>query len=129
MSQAQLWYETPEDALQSLVDALGGYKRVGAELRPSMPAAEAGRWLSDCLNAARPHKLEIRDLLWLLKKGREAGCHVAIAYINEHSGYAAPDPVNPEDEHAKLQREFINAVANLETIRKRLDANGLRRVA
>lgn len=129
MSQGRLWYETPEDALQSLVDALGGYKRVAADLWPALPAAEAGRRLADCLNPARAHKLELREVLWLLKRGREAGCHVAIAYINETCGYAEPEPVNPEDEHAKLQREFISAVAHLQTIQKRMDANGLRRVA
>lgn len=129
MSQGKLWYETVEDAFQSLVDALGGYKKVGAELWPAMPAAEAGRRLADCLNTARAHKLELREAIWLLKRGHDAGCHVAIAYINETCGYAEPAPVDPEDEHARLQREFIGAVQALQTIQKRMDANGLRRVA
>lgn len=128
MAQSRLWYESAEEALQSLVDALGGYKRVGAELWPSLPALEAGRRLADCLNPARAHKLELREVLWLLRKGREAGCHIALAYVNEACGYAPPEPVNPEDEHAKLQREFIAAVESLDQIRKRLDANTLRRV-
>lgn len=134
MTQCRLFHETAEEALSSLIDVLGGYKRVAGEMWPSMPLEEARRRLADCLNPTRAHKLELSEIVWLLKKGRAAGQHVAMAFINDACGYDKPNPVDPETEVARLQREFTESVNRLSDIQRQLvsrqaDAAQIRRVA
>lgn len=122
MSQQPLWHENIEQALQSLVDALGGFKRVGGEMWPTIPAEEAGRRLADCLNPKRQHKLSLSELCWLLAKGRSIDCHLAMAFLNTQSGYAPPQTIEPEDEFQKSQRLFARGVEQLAELAKKLEA-------
>lgn len=45
------------------------------------------------------------------------------------TGYTDPQPIEPEDERARLQREFINAQRGLEALAKRMERAGLLRSA
>jgi len=47
------------------------------------------------------------------KLARKKGCHAAMTYLARELGYADPQPVEPEDEKAKLQRQFNESVAAL----------------
>lgn len=109
MSQSALFHETINDALRELVASMGGTKAVGARMRPELPADHAGRWLNDCLNEARREHLTPEQLLWLLAEGRKSGSHAAITWIAGECGYSTPQPVEPDDERARLQREYIEA--------------------
>lgn len=109
-SQGSLFVDDIYVALNDVVRALGGYKRAGSAMRPELPADQAGRWLSDCLNRAKREKLDPDQVMWLLGKGREIGCHVAMHFIATTSGYAEPVMVEPEDEIARLRRQFVEAV-------------------
>jgi len=123
--------ETLAEALIEVVRALGGSKRVGALMRPARPADEAARWLRDCLNPERRERLEPDEVLFLLREGRRVGCHAAMRYIAEASGYASPVPIEPADEVAELQRQFNASVKSLERITAALEQRGvtLRRAA
>lgn len=121
MSQQPLWHENIEQALSTLVDAMGGFKRVGAEMWPTMSADEAGRRLADCLNPARSHKLALSELCWLLAKGRGIENHIAMAFLNEHAGYAPPVTIEPEDEFQKSQRLFARSVEHLTELAQKLE--------
>jgi hypothetical protein len=105
--QAKLFVTDIHDALSDLVRAIGGPKSVGQALKPEKPSDEAAGWVKDCLNRNRREKFDPEHILWLLKKGREAGCHDPIRYICTEAGYTAPEPVEPESELAKLLREYI----------------------
>jgi hypothetical protein len=122
--QESLWHETIEDALRSVVDALGGFKKVGARLWPSMLGDEAGRKLAKCLNRDRPEKLSYDEMLLVLKFGREAGIHTGIAFIAQFTGYEPPRPSDPATEKEKLQREVVNAVQVLDRVTRRLEQLG-----
>lgn len=120
MIQDALFHETLNDALKGIVERTGGNKAVGSRLRPSKAPEQAGRWLADCLNPNREERLDPEDFLHLLRIGREVGYHGAMAYIGQETGYRC-EPVEPMDEQAKLQRDYIEAVKALGKIGSRLE--------
>lgn len=122
MTQNQLWHDTFEDALRAILDAAGGPKKVAADLWPSKSLSDAHRRLLHCLDPERDQKLSLDELVWLMAKGREVGCHTAMAYIARACGYADSVPVDPEDERAELQRAFLESVKAQKDILKRMEA-------
>lgn len=120
MLQESLWYDTPEDAMRALVDRLGGFKRVGAELWPEKPVQDAGRLLAKCLDADRPEKLSLEQTFFLLRKGRDDDCHTLMQWIGQELGYRV-EPISKETERDKLQREYIAAVQTLGKISTRME--------
>lgn len=127
--QQQLFHDDVWEAVRAVVAALGGAKAVGSRMRPELPADDAGRWLSKCLDRDRAEKLDLDQLLLILKWGREADCHVAMHFIAEAAGYDEPKPANPEDEKARLQREFIAAQRQFQELAARMERIGLVRAA
>lgn len=126
MNAPALFHETVNDALRECVAALGGSKKVGAEMRPEKTPEEAGRWVADCLNPDRREHFDPDHLLYLLRAGRAAGCHAAMNYLAREAGYADPIPVEPEDERARAQRDFELAVKALGTVTDRLARLGVK---
>lgn len=104
-----LFVDTIEDALREAVKGMGGAKSVGARMRPEKLSIDAGMWLSDCLNVDKRDKLSLEQVMWIVREARQAGCHIAMHFICESAGYEAAKPVEPEDEKAKLMRDFIEA--------------------
>jgi len=123
MNQKPLFISDIYDALSDVVRALGGPKAVGALMRPELPADQAGRWVSDCLNREHRTRFDPEHVLWLLKQARAAESHAAMAWIEETCGYAPPVPVNPEDEAVRLQREMVGLMARMETLASQLRIN------
>lgn len=119
--QQSLLHESITDALREVVQALGGTKVIGAKMRPELPVDHAGRWLADCLNTDRRERLCPEQVLFLAKAGRAAGCHALLNYICRESGYADPVAIEPEDERAKMQREFIEATKSLSAMAARIE--------
>lgn len=117
-----LFHDSLSDALTEVVKALGGHKVVGAMLKPEKTPDSAGRWLLDCLNPSRAERLDPDQVLFIMREGRKANCHASINYVLRDCGYADAQPIEPEDERARLQREFINAVAVVQQLGKRLEA-------
>lgn len=122
--QMPLFVEDLTEAIRATIMGLGGYKKVGAEMRPEMLADAAGRWLADCLNPDRRDKLCPDQLAWLRRKARQEGVHILTYFEARDAGYSEPQPIEPEDERAKLQREFISATKGIEQIMRRLEAIG-----
>ncbi len=119
--QAKLFITDIYDALGDLVRAAGGPKAVGQALRPAKPSDDAAGWVKDCLNRNRREKFDAEDILWLLKRGREIGCHEPIGFICQQAGYAPPEPVEPETELAKLLREYLELEARRTGIAPKID--------
>lgn len=120
MDQQALFHEDINDALRAVIKAIGGTKEVASRLWPEKTMADAHSYLNDCLNTARPAKLSPEQVLLLLKWAREKGFHGAMHFICAEAGYRA-EPVDPEDERAKLQRDFITAVHAAQHLGDRLE--------
>lgn len=122
MQQDDLWHDSPEDALRAVVHALGGPKKVGHELWPAKTIAEAAHYLNHCLDPERAEKLSLGEIMYLLHRGREIGCHTAIQYINRACHYEDAKPIEPEDERAALQRQVLTLGKELRGMLRRLDS-------
>jgi hypothetical protein len=119
---AALFHDSLADALRECVAACGGNKVVGAKLWPEMDPVAAGRHLADCLNEAKREKLSPEQVLLVLRLARDRGCHAGLVYIARELGYSDPLPIEPEDERAKLQREFIESTRHLARMAQRIEA-------
>lgn len=129
MQQLALIHEDFDSALTACVQALGGAKAVAVMLRPEYEEdpEKAARWLLACLNPARDEKLSWQQTFMIMRKARDAGVHVAMAYITQTIGYADPQPIEPEDEKAALMRQFIQATKTMQAITARMDQAGMGR--
>lgn len=122
--QIPLFVEDYLDAIRATVQALGGFKRLGAEMRPDMGVEAAGRWLSDCCSHDRREKLDLTQLGWLRRQARQANVHILATFEMRDAGYGDPVPVEPEDERAALQRDFIQHAKQMEALVKRINSMG-----
>lgn len=113
-------FEDIDDALRDVVRELGGTKVVGHWLRPDLAPDSAGAWLKDCLNSERREKLSPRQLMAIIRRAHDSGHHQLMEFIAGDNGYEAR-AVEPRDEVAELQRQFINAVQQSQRIADRLD--------
>lgn len=120
MTQEPLFHEDIFEAIRTAVMSLGGMKKAGAMLWPDKPADKAGELMANCLNRTRPEKLDPEQVMLLARESRKLNCHAIAHYFNASTGYAEPIPVEPEDERARLQREYIAATQLLDKISKRL---------
>lgn len=109
------------DALIELVKALGGSKQVGPRLWPDATPDAAQRKLLDCLNDDRPYHLTPGQLMLLLRLGRERGLHHGVEFMLHDLGYAAPVPIEPQDELAELQRQFLEATRHMQAMASRME--------
>jgi hypothetical protein len=114
--------EDLDDAIAQTIKALGGFKRVGAQLRPDMEPRAAGRWLSDACNPREREVLKPSQLAWLRRHARAAGVHTLAAFELRDAGYAPPVPVEPQDEYAQLQRVFSESVRTQQSLVERMEA-------
>ena len=129
MEQQPLFFEGVYDALKYVMQSLGPPKEVGPLIFPHKedPLA-AGRLLSDCLNPNRDEKLDIEQIILLLRLAKEKGCHLGIEYLCTAAGYSKPTPINPQDERAELQRELIKQLQITRQLISRCDPNLLGQV-
>lgn len=105
-------YETPEEALRACVDRLGGMKKVGVMLWPTLEEQpeRAGRKLADHLNEERAEKLSLAQATFLFRKACEAGFHDGMHAFNRLCRYSPSRPLNGADELAELRTAAVAAV-------------------
>jgi hypothetical protein len=121
MDQSSLFHERMEDALLEVINACGGRKAVACKMWETKPPRDAHNLLDACLNSERREKFGPDEILYLLRRGREVGCHAAMRYLTLECGYSPPVPLNPEDEKAVLQRQVIEAWKTIERSLDRLE--------
>ena len=110
-----------------LAQALGGSKKIGAAMRPELPVDQSAAWVRDCLNITRRERFTPAQVMWLLRAGRQAGVHLAMQFIAAEAWYCAPTPLEPDDERAELQREFIAAQERMAKLVSRMERAGVLR--
>lgn len=118
------FFECPEDALRSAVQALGGAKLVGAKLWPDLSPDQAARKLLDSLNTARAERLQFSQVMCVLRWAHEAGYHGAALWMCGEIGYEAR-PIKREDEVERVAaiveastKTLAAAVATLERLNR-----------
>lgn len=121
MQQESLFHEDIYDALRTCVQALGGAKRVGSLLWPEVSADKAGNRLNDALNTARREVLNPEQVLLIMAEARKVDCHAAMQFITRDCNYQDPIPVEPLDEMAELQRQFVQSQRQLAQMLKRME--------
>lgn len=129
MDTPSLFCESIDDAIAEVARVCGGRKAFAAAMWPSLPVREAHNRFDACLNPERREQFHPSDLLYIARAGREAGCHSLILFLARESGYTDPAPIEPEDERARLQREFINAQKALQALASKMERAGLVRAA
>lgn len=123
MSGALPMFADWNEALDGVVHALGGFKKVGVLLRPELsekPIA-AAQWLRDCLNQDKPERLNPDQVFMLLRCARAADYHAAKHWMDAELGYEQGRPLKPEDEAATLQQRAVDLVREMRTITERLE--------
>lgn len=128
--QPELFHESIEDALREVIQVSGGPKVVACQLWPDKAPDAAHRTLLACLNEDRQERFSPGQLAQLLRIGRSKGCHTAMNFLASDCGYSHPQPIEPEDERARLQREYIEAVNRLSKLQAEINRGpALTRVA
>lgn len=117
----ELFHEDLNSALAHLVSALGGPKKVGNQLWPSLSIDGAARKVHHCLNDQHQQDFKPNEVIWLLREARKKGVHSAMSYVCGELGYQEPVELNPETEAEKLQREFIQAMSYQKTLADRME--------
>lgn len=125
--EQQLFYEDDLDALRATVQALGGYKAIGAKLWPDKTPDAAARLLADCCNVSRSERLKPSQLLLVMRMGREAGVHILAEHFMGEAGYRKPEPIVPDDEAAILVQRMDEVLGVASQLASRLER--LRRTA
>lgn len=121
MEGAALFYDSFLEALRDDVLALGGPKVVGKQLFPEKDLEPARNTLNDCLNPARRERLTDEQERLIIRRAREVrGFSAALYFLCDDCGFERPKAINPEDERAKLMREFTEGVKRLDAIAERL---------
>lgn len=113
------FFESINEALQSAVTGLGGFKKVGPALRPELPVDSAAGWLRDCLNPGRREKLSPEQVMFIIREAGRANLHALMNFVAFDCGYKAT-PVAPQTQEAELQQRFADAVDSLATIQNQL---------
>jgi hypothetical protein len=116
-----LFLEDVYDALKAAVQALEGPKAVAGRLWPHKPLDQARKELLDALNRDNPRKLDPEETLAIFRMARDAGFHQSKHWIDRELGYEPSAPQEPEDEYARLQREYVQAVKLLATLTPKIE--------
>lgn len=105
-------FEGPEDALRAAVQAVGGAKVVGAKLWPHLTVDAAARKLLDAINPDRHEKLDLAQVLLVLRLAHEKGAHAPMQWLATEAGYEAR-PVTPQEQVDRLAAVVAQASTTL----------------
>lgn len=121
MHQESLFHEDINDALAADIIAAGGYKRVAMELWPSLKMETAYSRLKACLNHDKAEKLGPDEVMLIIRQARTHGAIATLTYMCRDAHCADPSPIEPENEKARLQREYVESVKALQKLSKQLE--------
>lgn len=113
--------DSVNEALVTCVKACGGSKQVACLLWPEKAPDSAQRLLLDCLNDDRAAHLSPDHVMLVLKLARAKGCHAGFYFMAETLGYTQPTPIEPRDEVAELQRQFVAATQAMAAMVQRME--------
>lgn len=98
--QTALFHDRVEDAIDEVIRACGGRKQFACEMWPDKPQRDAHNLLDACLNPERREKFSPTQVMYILKRGRDVGCHAFMHYFGQECGYE----VRPIQKDAEVNR-------------------------
>lgn len=123
MQNEMPFFEDELDALKAAVQALGGSKKVGQMLWQDKGVDAASRLLLDCLNPGRNEKLQLSQVMLILRAAKDAGCHAPFQWIAGEIGYDAL-PVSKAEEVDRMvtvveqsSKQLADAIRALERLK------------
>lgn len=122
MHQEALFHDDITDALAADIIAAGGYKRMAVELWPALKMETAYARLKASLNPDKNEKLGPDEVMLVMREARKHGALATLTYMCRDANCADPVAIEPEDERARLQREYVEAVRQLERLTKKITA-------
>jgi hypothetical protein len=118
--------ESVEEAIADDIKALGGPKPAAghffADKTPDQGAATLRAWSIE----GRAERPSPSQLLLLMELARKRVGYSEIGRFMEQRLNCRIEFLTPEDEQAKLQREYIAAVNRLQSLANRIEINGQR---
>lgn len=119
MNQTALFHDSILDALGADIAALGGYKKVAAQLWPALTTDGATR-LRNALNPEHAQKLCPLEVLKIKQLAVDAGSYATMNYEALLMGYRYVF-LDPKDEAEDLRREIRDSLAALTRKMERLE--------
>lgn len=116
-----LFLEDSYDALKSAVQAMGGAKAVAVRLWPHKPMEQARKELLDALNRDNPRKLDVEEVVALLRMARETGFHQAKHWFDVELGYEPSEPSSPSVQRDRLADELARAADTFAALTKAVE--------
>lgn len=96
MTEAELLRQLYK-GLRAAVTAGGGAVAIGMEIGGKAEPDDAEQWVNDRLNPNRRERFSIADIVRILNRAREAGCHDAYNAFSLACGYPQPRIFNTKD--------------------------------
>jgi hypothetical protein len=119
--------ETEKEAIADDIKALGGPKVAAGILQPNKSPARGEDLMRAWGNASRQEEPSLDEVIQLIEAARQKAGFSEVARYFEHRLNCRIEFLTPEDEKAKLQREYVAAVQQLQRISSRLEINEGRR--
>jgi hypothetical protein len=119
----KLFYDDEFDALQqTIAGSERSFKECACFLRPDLKPESAYAWLKACTNPNGDQHLKLGQVISLARFCKRFD---VLFFMADELMHERPDAVNPEDEKARIQREFAEAVARLESLAEQARAAGI----
>jgi hypothetical protein len=102
-SQIALFHDSLSAAIQTAINAIGGSKRVAAELWPGKSQDVAYARLRHALQDDRDEKLSPDEVLYIARKAALVGCHAIPEFYGEACGYEFR-PLDPDEAKRRAKK-------------------------
>ncbi len=118
--------ETIQEAIADDIKVLGGPKAAAAIFFVAKTPDRAADTLRAWCNPSRAEEPSADELFLLIEKVRQRVGFSEVARYMEQRLNCRIEFLSPEDEKARLQRQFVDAVATVQSLARRLEVNDAR---
>ncbi len=116
--------ETEKEAIADDIKVLGGPKPAAAQLHPGKSPERGADLMRAWANPSRQEEPSLDEIIQLIELARaKAGYSEIIRYIEQRLNCRI-EFLTIEDERARLQKQFVDAVGIVQSLAKRLEING-----
>ena len=115
------------DAISDDIRAMGGHKVAAGVFFPTRTPDQGAATLRAWCNPNRQEEPDFGQLMMLIEGAKQCAGYSAVMRHMEQRLNCRVEFLSPEDEKAKLQRQFVSAVEVMQQLAKRLEVNEGRR--